>query len=721
MPETQHQLKGLQSQPLASYLTALGVLRLLYEQKDPDASMAWSEGHVQLYSALDKDQLLQFFLEEYRPTPLTSPWNGGSGYYPKDNKEGPNAILASKHPRFEPYRKTLLQVRAILERLGAKDKPDGEEAKTHLLRTLRRELDDESLKWLDAAVVLSEDDKGQSKPRYSPLLGTGGNDGRLEFSNNQMKRLEELFLSSKARPEQNLELLEGALYGSLSRHLRGGPIGQFDPGSAGGVNLSVGFDGGALLNPWYYVLMIEGAGVLAAAAVSRFKDPGRTGGSFPFTVNHLGVGHGKLGQDEGNRQEIWLPLWDQPARYPEIQALFAEGRAQVGSQQARNPVEFSLALASHGTSRGLSGFSRFGFLQRNGKSYFATPLGYHPVGQVDSAGLLRRVEQRWFHSHRHKLDRPESVARAIRRYDNAVMEHLASAGKAPLVTALERLGELNLFLSRSPKLWESVRPLPALDPDWVEQTYDETPEFRLALALSTLGGAEAGANLLHVRSQLTPFNPHTRQWDDHGWLPRWTGRDVPERMLGLLRYRLLSAHDGGAATTPARGLHTAPTADIEEFIEGRLDEQRLERLLFALCLVPPKGHDIRPARPPDFLTLPYLLPRLALHQGRPRRASSAEGEEVVRDKRVPPLAILGLLSSGKVGAALLEARRFLLGRGLVIPRALTSHQPLPPSTCRRLAAALLFPISDAAYRRIEANILNLQSDISREERDPNYV
>lgn len=720
MSEVQHQLRGLQSQPLASYLAALGVLRLLHEQKDPDASAAWSEGHVQLYSALHKDELLNFFLEEYQPTPLTSPWNGGSGYYPKDNKEGPTAILASQHPRFEPYRKTLLQVRAILERLGAKDKPDGEEAKTHLLRTLRRELDDESLKWLDAAVVLSEDDKGQAKPRYSPLLGTGGNDGRLEFSNNQMKRLEELFLSHKAKPDHNRELLEGALYGSLSRHLKGGPIGQFDPGSAGGVNLSVGFDGGALLNPWYYVLMIEGALVLASAAVGRFKDPGRTGGSFPFTVNHLGVGHGKLGQDEGNRQEIWLPLWDQPTRYPEIQSLFAEGRAQVGAQQARNPVEFSLALASHGTSRGLSGFCRFGFLQRNGKSYFATPLGYHPVGQVDSAGLIRRVEQRWFHRHRHKLDRPESVARAIRRYDNAVMEHLASKGRTPLVTALERLGELHIFLARSPKLWETIRPLPALDKGWVEQAYDESPEFRLALALSTLGGAEAGVNTLHVRSQLTPYNPQTRQWDDHGWLPRWTGRDVPERMLGLLRHRLLSAHQG-EATTPTRGLHTAHTADIEEFIEGRTDDGRLERLLYAFSLIPPQKHDLERGRPPDFLTLPYLLPRLALHQGRPRRPSTSEAEKIERDDRTPPLAISELLSSGKVGAALLDSRRFLLGRGLVIPRALTSHQPLPPSTCRRLAAALLFPISDADYRRIETNILNLQSDISRQEREPHRV
>ena len=38
--------------------------------------------------------------------------------------------------------------------------------------------------WLDACFALGEDG-----PSFFPLLGTGGNDGRLEFTNNFMQRL----------------------------------------------------------------------------------------------------------------------------------------------------------------------------------------------------------------------------------------------------------------------------------------------------------------------------------------------------------------------------------------------------------------------------------------------------------------------------------------------------------------------------------------------------
>lgn len=713
-----HHLEGIQAQPLAAYLTALAILRLVHEQRDPTVAGAWCDGHFILDTVLDRAELLRFFLEEYQPTPLTSPWNGGSGYYPKDNKDGFDAILASDEPRFAPYRKTLEQVQRILVSLGIKDKPEGD-AKVALLRALRATLDDLSLKWLDAAVVLA-DGNGETKPRYAPLLGTGGNDGRLEFSNNQMKRLEEMFLSQKAKPKENAELLEGALFGTVSRFLKGSPIGQFDPGSAGGVNLSTGFEGSPLLNPWYYVLMVEGALVLASAAVGRFKDPGRSESAFPFTVSHLGIGHGKLGQDEGNRQEVWLPLWDRPCGFPEIHGLFAEGRAQVGAQQARNPVEFSLALASHGTSRGLTGFSRYGFLQRNGKSFFATPLGYHPVKSRDSAGLIRRVE-RWFNTHRHQLKSPDSVARAIRRYDTAVMAHLSTGRKGTLATVLERLGELHKLLSLAPKLWETTRPLPELDTDWVKAVYqdEKSTEFRLALSIATLGGNSRGASSL--RSQLTPYNDQSRKWNDEGWIARWTGRDVPERMLGLLRHRLLIASKANEAA-PLWGAYPANRADIEEFIEGRIDDSKLERLLYALCLIPPARHDLERRRPPDFLTVPYLLPKIAHHQGKPLAEGPGQARDGPgRDQRVPPAHIVHLLSSGKVGDALRESRRFLLGRGLIVPKELVSHQPLAAGTCRRLAAALLFPISDVAYEQIARNILKLESESSKQERETTHV
>lgn len=687
-----HQLRGLQPQPLASYLSALGVLRLVHKV-DPDVGGAWKDGSFALETVLTREELVDYFLHSYVPTPITSPWNGGSGYYPKDNKDGINAILATDSPRFAAYRHTLQANIAYLQQAGLTDKPADEAAKTNLLRNLRARLDDEALLWLDAATVQGEDSSGKPKVRYAPLLGTGGNDGRLEFSNNFMKRLEEMFLSPKAKSEVNRELLQSALFGSVGRFLKSSPVGQFDPGSAGGVNLSVGFEGAASVNPWTYILMMEGSLVLTATVVARLRDSSRTGGAFPFTVNHQGAGHGKLGQDEGHRNEIWLPLWEAVTSYQEVRSLFGEGRAQSGRQQARNPVEFSIALASHGTSRGIAGFSRFGFLQRNGKSFFATSLGYYPVEERLGASLLRQLET-WLSMSRSGLRSTGSGQRALRRYDDVAMEYLATEKPGGLTLALERLGELHQYLCHSPKLWENVRPLPTIDPKWATLADDNSAEFRLARAVATLHDSKKPGET--VRSQLTPYCVTKRAWDEAGWICRWKGRAVPERMTNLLEYRL-RAHEG---STPVRGVFTASPEQIEMFLEGAFDDKRFERLLYGLCLL--DLHRLEPLSPgqdpPAFLPLPFVLTKLALHQAPSYDKSGGGIAQDGWDQRTPPASIVSQLAAGHLGRALRDSRRFLLGRSLVIPTNLTLDHRLPIAAGQRLASALLFPISNNTYR-----------------------
>jgi CRISPR-associated protein Csx17 len=374
MPEqvrTLHHLEGLRAQPLASYLTALAVLRLVHEQRDPTVSGAWCDGYFVLDTVLEREELLRFFLEEYQPTPLTSPWNGGSGYFPKDNKDGFNAILTTDQPRFAPYRQTLENVRALLTRMGIKEKPEGED-KTRLLRALRATLDDHSLKWLDAAVVLT-DENGLAQPRYAPLLGTGGNDGRLEFSNNQMKRLADMFLSKKAKPQEHTELLEAALFGTLSQYLRGGAIGQFDPGSAGGVNLSTGFEGGSLINPWYYLFMVEGALVMAAAAVGRLgnsvarkaiaRSSGFLCGNGLLATRRCKPCLAKDGPRSAvsRRETLWSFLWRLPVGGQRAACQASRGLASCSATaRAFSPPRWATIQSSTGTTPGCSGRSRAG-------------------------------------------------------------------------------------------------------------------------------------------------------------------------------------------------------------------------------------------------------------------------------------------------------------------------------------------------------------------------
>lgn len=728
---TLHRLSGLRPEPLASYLSALGALRLVTEQADPTATGHWTPDGFTLESALDREQLLSFFLDDYSPTPLTSPWNGGSGYFPKDNKDAIATIEQSNGTRFRAYRETIRTVREVLADLKISEKPETH-YKPVLLKVLRSRLSDEALRWLDATSALGEtDDKGETSVRFAPLLGTGGNDGRLEFSNNFMQRLVEFFLSPKLKPAQVKELLCTALYGELGRYRSDNPVGQFDPGSAGGVNLGVGFEAKASLNPWYYILMIEGALILASSTVSRYR-AGREqgqGSAFPFTVTHLGAGHAKLAQGEGNRQEIWLPLWERPTRFQEVSKLFAEGRAQNGAKQARNPIEFSLALASHGTTRGLSGFTRFAFLQRNGKSFFATPLGYYPVQEtLDGAGLLRRLERFFSSSRGIFMEHSHTAQSLMRRYDSAVLDYLSGRGKS-LVTVLERLGELHRYLARNEKLCEKIRTFPELSKNWAELSHDGTAEFYLAYSLASLGQGRPEPEF-SLRAQLSPYNPQKRAWQFDGYIPRWTGRDLSERMLNLLYHRLRAADRVGFVenkrsrkpyNSPIRGAVGAVPHYVEQLVDGRLDEERIENLLFGLVLLAPHSPQAAAKEKKWLLPLPYLVCKLALHQGFPMR-NDLEGEvpdETAladsRDTRIPPASIPRSLTTGNPRGALNAARRFLLSRPLTIPIPALQAVNLSSERSRRLAAALLFPISDRTYRQLYDRIMlpNLRKESDR--------
>jgi CRISPR-associated protein Csx17 len=105
-------LSNCRTEPWASYLRGMAVLRIVAEQRDPRARGRFSKDRFVLTSDLDKESLLDFFLDDYRPTPVLSPWSGGSGFYSNDDRTALERILASGDPRFELYAKTISQVRS---------------------------------------------------------------------------------------------------------------------------------------------------------------------------------------------------------------------------------------------------------------------------------------------------------------------------------------------------------------------------------------------------------------------------------------------------------------------------------------------------------------------------------------------------------------------------------------------------------------------------------
>lgn len=163
MPEIS--LRGCRSRPLISYLKALGVLRAVGKQNDALARLRWTADVAELSSRFDREGLEDYFLGEYAPTPIISPWNGGSGFFPGDNALAIGAIEGSKIVRLSLFREAIAVARQTLVDLSIAVKPDPRTEKPKLLRALRRSLPDGALEWLDASVVLVGSDPLPADPR----------------------------------------------------------------------------------------------------------------------------------------------------------------------------------------------------------------------------------------------------------------------------------------------------------------------------------------------------------------------------------------------------------------------------------------------------------------------------------------------------------------------------------------------------------------------------
>jgi CRISPR-associated protein Csx17 len=345
----------------------------------------WEHDTFVLRSKFNRKELVEFFLNHYSPTPILSPWGGGSGFYFQEGKardpvtgkliKDPNgkyvktgkrdqattatkalkALEAATDPRFQAYREAISAARQLLDALGLKAAPKGA-AKSKLLVALRNQLPDAAAQWLDCAVVLAR--RGSARPRggsflpsYAALLGSGGNDGNADFSVNFMQRLRDALISEanqasgRARQWLNAALFRLNAAGSRVMAFAG----QYTPGTAGGPNAAAGFEGEYWVNPWDFILLLEGALFFTAAAVRRHGAGGNANAAFPFTVRATGAGYAsasgadELDADDNFTEELWVPLWDRPTGRDELFAVLSEGRAQVGAAAASTGVDFARA------------------------------------------------------------------------------------------------------------------------------------------------------------------------------------------------------------------------------------------------------------------------------------------------------------------------------------------------------------------------------------------
>lgn len=642
-------LCGCGPTPLASYLKAIGTLRLISSNAnhvdgsaaDPDARGWWENDRFQLLTRLSREELCGFFLQKYAPTPTVAPWNGGSGFYEKDNKDGFDPLSSGEvAKRFTSLANAIRHASDVVARHGLDQSPK-DTTKVAFVSELRAVMPDDAVDWIDAALALS-----RSRLEYPQLLGTGGNDGRLDFTNNFMRRLvsnrkgEGIFNSvSGQHSDKAPSLLASALFDARSNDLVSAAVGQFSPGAAGGPNSTSGFEGDAKVNPWDFVLTLEGAVAFAGAATRRHPGAPESGASFPFTVRQMvGAGWGGIeATDEDDaRAEFWAPLWRRPARFVEIKALFSEGRAVLNGRTARSGLDFARAASGLGTSRGFNEFVRYGFLKRAGDAYRAIPLGRSFAAPSRTAALVADLDDgSWLDRLRQtgRRDGESASARqAIKRFEDALFD---LADESIPTTKVQRtiiaLGDVCGWLGVSKKGRAEIEPPPVLSKGWIQLADDGSPEFRVAVALAGIGLKLAGrqdepalenssseqaerdaraANQSTPRtmsappmaSHLLPIDEASfveslrgrkrRAWSDQESSPSvvWGTGGLATNMISVLERRLVEGAIRGLDDKLLEGAIYARFSDVGAFLVGDFDDARCASILRGLIWA-------RPSRP----------------------------------------------------------------------------------------------------------------------------
>jgi CRISPR-associated protein Csx17 len=692
-------LYGCAPEPLIHYLKALGALRLIAEQLDPQARGAWLGDAFALETSKTKDEIVSFFLNDYRPTPIVAPWNGSSGFYPSDKKQRAmiETLCSVKTPRFESYRQTARSARSVV---GAREQQPKDEEKVEMLRASRRVFPDAAVDWLDAAYVL-----GQEKPDYPPLLGSGGNDGRLDFTVNFIARLLAVlpeFLSaekhSQERIKQSVAQLRAALFGDGAARLEKAAVGQFHPAGAGGANAEQGVSGEPLVNPWDFILAIEGSLLLASATVRQLAAGARMKSSFPFTVRNSSVGYGTAIVGENVRAELWLPLWSRLSSYTEIAHIFREGRVQFSRQRkaVRTGFDFARAVAELGVDRGIESFQRYAFIERNGQANLATPLGKFEVRERPRARLIHQIDN-WLESFSHATSSDNTQPRFVRaqqRIEDAIFRLCESGSADHLREALISLGAAEAELAGGEKFWKekNLRPIAGLRLSWASECNDESDEFRLAVALASICGANSSSS---IRENIEPVNVTENgvEWAAKSVRAVWGNGSLEDNLTAVLHRRSIEARANSLSHPVLTSSRFASLKTISAFLNGETDDTKVEELLRGLILLDwhraeqdfkpqTQAREVTPSLPRAYA----LLKLLFLPDGKFRRD---EESETITIKHEP--AIVPLLKAGRVQDALQIAYQRLQSSGLT-PATREFHYDDSEGT--RLAAALLIPIDE---------------------------
>ncbi len=752
-------LAGCSPTPLANYLKALGVLRLIASPTssasgnaaDPEARGCWENERFHLHTHLDCEELTGFFLEDYTPSPLIGAWNGRAGFLEDENSKRSGAELIRKFEgscaeRFAPIHATITRLRdepllAKYSQLRDEEKNEKDEerkkalkkkasqVKNDLLPHLRGKTDSRHLALIDAAFVLGDES------RAAPLLGSGFSDGSRDFGVNFLEQIQALFNVDDGKPtNRSAAELKVALFSSTEKIESTGTMGQFSPGQ-GGANATTGYEGKNPLNPWDVIFTLEGALLWSGALTCRWGTQSTGKAAFPFTYEPNMAGSGALSIEDPNtpRGEIWVPLWSKPCSLVETESLFAEGRITLGRRVARTGLDAARAIAQLGISRGIAAFERYSMIQSDRKMpYQATPLGRFKAPLASSSDLISDFDIDGWLSRVRRLARekgaPARARAAVKQLEDALFA-MSETHVSPrsVQGALGALGDLVGWLADSREAFERISPPPRLSYKWVRKADDETPEYRVAAALASLGwrssqnarqdasteesessagegrdtdtvvDSAAPKKRIALAAHFAPLDAEAipqkrRKWDAQKQTRVvWGAGGFESNLIAVLQRRLIDE----AIAAPLDAEAPARLTDLEAFLAPDFDDVRCARLLAGLVWAQPGHLNKQPRRPVVPFAYAVLKPLFAPDTSLKELAKKGL---VSPDCKLPiPPGLIARLRSGRVEEAVRLALARARASGITCPFA---NPGIPQTTRigRRLAAALLIPLEECGLQ-----------------------
>ena len=610
-----HRCPGLSSRSLMTYLAALGLAKVVSEQADADVRFGWTADTFVVNTTVD--DLVEFLIERYRPTPVVSPWNGGSGFGAKDKSQLAflDEIESAQTPRLSTYAVTIRVCRAVLAELAVLGQIGD---KIRMIQELRNRVPDEALPWLDTSVVLTTD-----AAAFPPILGTGGNDGRLDYSSNFHQRLTDVLPELGASPHTSRGWARDLLLGSTTTKLQSAAIGQFDALGAGGPGSSAFGSADSRVNPWAFVLMLEGVTWFASSAARRLGEvEGRA--AMPFTVFASSDGPVPGAAKEEARGELWAPVFTSvTARH--LTQIMREARAVWQGKAATKAAEMYGAVRTFGVDRGIERFQRFGYLQRNGLAYVAVLLDTVNVDNRPTVSLAAAPMRRaagFAHASGEGTNKPEAIRRHTRAFDAAALTYLRDPRPAHLLAMLEAQTRLELVATRSDRRKDELRaPTRQARSEEVLESVDDvlrsSAEARVAAGLASASTAGEFGERTWMRDLLLGSEPGARK--SHPARAFGLGNKALDHVLAdLVVWRAqhpMEDHRVGRGTLIFLDHRwRTPWADVHAWVGGVLDDELLERYFLAFLALDWRQ---QPRVRPQFQGVPLrtIDPDLAVLQG----------------------------------------------------------------------------------------------------------